>query len=127
MNMKFINSEDERWHQKYPRFPGVAKCVELLNSPKVNDSWLETVCGVLEEHAPDYGSELIEAARATTGTRAHCILLSILAEMKLPESISLFVDLLQSEDERARFWAMQGLRTLDTKEARRALWEAGCN
>jgi hypothetical protein len=113
-----------RWKRQHPKFPGVAKCVELLDR-NVQGSLVDIVCGELRENAASHSVELISAFRAEPGGRMRRILLSIICEARLPEALPVFVEHLQSEDESLRYWSEQGLRSLDTQESRKALWQAG--
>ena len=114
-----------RWKRQHPRFPGVAKCVELLGRRNVQGSLVDIICGELQANAAAHAAELIAAFRAEGAERVRRILLGIICEAKLHEALPLFVEHLRSEDDSLRYWSEQGLRTLDSPEARRALWEAG--
>jgi HEAT repeat protein len=114
--------EYSRWKRKYPRFPGVAKCVDLLARSNVRGSWVDIICGELLEAAAIHGAELIAAFRNEKDARVRSILLSIIAEAKLPEALSVLVETLRSEDETLRSYSERGLESLDTPEARNALW-----
>jgi HEAT repeat protein len=45
-------------------------------------------------------------------------------ETKRPDAVPVLAEYLTSEDESFRCWAVAGLQKIDTKEARRLLWEA---
>jgi hypothetical protein len=49
----------------------------------------------------------------------------IFCDASCPEACLLRVDYLRSDDERSRHWAVESSRCLDTREARKALCEAG--
>jgi HEAT repeat protein len=117
--------EYSRWKRNYPRFPGVAKCVELLHRRNVQGATVDIICLELVEHAAAHAAELIAAVREEQDQRVRWILLSVLCDAKLPAALPVFVEELQSDDERSRTWAERGLRELDTPESRRALWELG--
>jgi hypothetical protein len=121
----FTDPEYIRWKRKYPKFPGVAVCVELIGRRNVWGGRLEVVLRELQEHAREHGAELIDAFRAEKDAWVRCILLMILADQKVPEALPVFIEHLQSDDESLRHWAILGLRTLDTHDSRKALWEAG--
>jgi hypothetical protein len=114
-----------RWKRKYPKFPGVAKCVELLGRGNVQGGLLEIVLGELQDHAATHAAELIATFQAQKSTRVRCLLLMTFCDAKLPEAMPLFVEHLRSEEESLRHWSEEGLRALNTPEARKALWEAG--
>lgn len=121
----FEDPEYARWKRQHPKFPGVAKCVELLGRTNVRGSLVDILCSELQENAVHHAQELISAFRAERDARVRHILLGILCEAKLPEAFPLFVEQLRSDDEHLRHWATEGLRDLNTAEARKALWEAG--
>ena len=122
-----IDPEEVRWNRKYPRFPGVAKCVELLRSPKVHGAWVDIICLELEQHAHEFADELIAATRheIERDSQTGRILLVVVADSKLPEAFTLFEELLQSPDESLRPFGIDGLKQLDTKDARRLIWKYG--
>ncbi len=53
------------------------------------------------------------------------IILSIIADARLPEALPLLVEQLQAPDPWLRYWAVKGLELLDTLEARKELRESG--
>jgi hypothetical protein len=114
------------WKRQHPKFPGVAKCVELLGRRNVKGE-LEIICGELQENASSNGAELIAAFQAEPDEQVRRILLGIICEARLPEAVPLFVEHLRSEDEILRYWSELGLRSLNSPESRKALWEAGQN
>ena len=114
--------EEERWHKKYPNFPGVHKCVELLRSPNVTGTWIDTICMELQDHAADYFAELVEAIQSETDERVKILLLAALAEAGLPEAVPVLIESLRSSLEGLEYWAQFGLEKVGTKEARAALW-----
>lgn len=114
-----------RWKRQHPKFPGVARCVELLGRRNVRGSLVDVICGELQENASSHAAELIAAFQAERDERVRRILLGIICEVKLPEALPVLVEQLGSEDEGLQDWADEGLRLLNTYEARKALWEAG--
>ena len=79
----------------------------------------------LRPHAATYVEELISEFRV--GHHDHgmrCWLLELIGEARSPRAFALLVDQLNNADEALRSWAVRGLELLDTKDARRALWEA---
>ena len=54
-----------------------------------------------------------------------CWLLELIGEARSEKAFDLLCEQLQSSDERLRDWAIRGLRKLNTREARRALFDAG--
>src|SRR5262249_45916428 len=110
-----------RWKRQHPRFPGVAKCVEVLRRRNTRGSLVGVLCGELQDNAVTHSAELIAAFRAEPDERMRRILLGIIAEARLPAALPVFVEQLRSSDESCRHWAAEGLRMLDTYEARQAL------
>jgi hypothetical protein len=117
--------EYTRWKRKYPKFPGVAKCVELLGRGNVKGEMLEILLGDLKDNAATHAAELIAAFQAQKNERVRCLLLMTFCDAKLQEAMPLFVEHLRSEEECLRLWSERGLRALNTPEARKVLWEAG--
>jgi hypothetical protein len=114
-----------RWKRQHPKFPGVARCVGLLGRRNVQGSRVDIICAELQANSSSHGAELIVAFRAEPDLRVRRILLGMISEARLPEALPLFAEGLSSEDEILRYWSEQGLRSLDTPESRKALWEAG--
>jgi hypothetical protein len=99
-----------RWKHDHPKFPGVAKCVELLGRRNVQGSLLEIILGELQDNAATHAAELIAAFQAQKSARVRCLLLMTFCDAKLPEAMPLFVEHLRSEEERLRYWSEEGLR-----------------
>jgi hypothetical protein len=116
-----------RWKRRHPKFPGVPKCVELLRRRNVLGSRVDIICGELQDNACAHAAELIAAFRGEPDEHVRRILLGIICEAKLPEALPVLVESLRSEDDTLRYWSEEGLRSLDSHEARKALWEAGRN
>jgi hypothetical protein len=114
-----------RWKRQYRHFPGVAKCVELLRRRNVRGGLVDIVCHELHANATAHAAELIAAFRGECDDRVHRILLGIICEARLPEAFPLLVGYLRSDDEGLRYWAIEGLRRLDTPETRKVLSKAG--
>jgi hypothetical protein len=68
---------------------------------------------------------LVDAFKTEVDHGLKCWLLELLGLARDPRLTDLFISLLDDADERFRFWAERGLRDLDTKEARTALFAAG--
>ena len=100
-----IDPELERWNRKYPTFPGVDKCVELLGSRNVKGSWVDIICSLLEQHAAECFDDLLRAFRAERDPRVRRLLLYAIASAGSPEVIPFLTDCLQSEDHELRYLA----------------------
>lgn len=71
--------------------------------------------------------EIIAEFNSETDHGLKCWLLELLGNTHDQKTLPLFLKYLKSEDESFRYWAIEGLKALDCKEARRALYEAGIN
>lgn len=122
---KPIDPEEVRWNQTYPRFPGVAKCVELLHNRNVKGTWVDIICIEPLRHAPESADELIAATQDAIANAPDTakILLHVLSDAKLPQALPLFAELLVSSDTKFHSYARTGLQKLDSKDSRRLLWE----
>ncbi len=125
MKDSFVDPEYERWYRKYPSFPGVAKCVELLRCTNAKGAWIDIICQELQQHAETDAADLIDATGIAVEQNYSVtpILLQILGEAKIEDALPLFNELLETSHEYLRPYAIDGLKQLDTKEARRLLWQ----
>lgn len=80
---------------------------------------------ISSSHAHEHVGQLIDEFSHEADPGLRCWLLELLAEARNPNILSLFLEYLQSDESRLRMIAVHGLKQLNTKEARRALWEAG--
>ena len=108
-----------------PTSRGVAKCIELLRRRNVRGGLVDIICHELQANATTQAAELIAAFRCERDDRVRRILLGIICEASLPEALPLLMEYLRSDDEALRYWAVDGLRRLDTPETRKVLWKAG--
>jgi hypothetical protein len=76
-------------------------------------------------HAHEYTQQLMDEFSRETDPGLRRWLLELLAETKDPNAFALFLRYLYSDDRSLKTLAIRGLKHLNTKEARRALWEAG--
>lgn len=120
--------EEERYRRKFPVFPGVDKCVELLSRGSTRGGYLDAVMADLTEHAGEDWRAIAEHYRRAESERVRTLLLSALAEAAPAEAAAWFGAILRAPaaelSEGAWFWAAAGLLRIDTKEARRELWRA---
>ena len=114
-----------RWKRKHPRFPGVTKCIEMLRRPNVRGGLVDVVCHELQANATAHATELVAACRGECDDRVRRILLGIICEASLPQAFPLLMQYLRSDDAGLRYWAVEGLKRLNTAETRKALWKAG--
>ena len=123
MSKKQTDPDAERFYRNFPTFPGIAKCVELLKRRNVQGGYLEIVLYEIRIHAQEHLDELVTEIR-NNDTHIAALLLHELGRARLPEAEEFFIENLQSHDRDRRFWAIIGLKELDTKSARQALWRA---
>ncbi len=115
--------EARRWNRKYPTFPGVTTCLELLRQGNVRGSWRDIIYYLLLQHAAATVDELLTAyPDAEDSTKITII--SVLAEARLEATLPFLIEQLRSPLEQVRTWAIFGLKNLASKESRRALWDA---
>lgn len=113
-----------RYHRDYPKFPGVQTCVELLQRPNVRGAYLDALLFDLGAHLSECLAEVITAFYQAEAGRVRALLIGQIAEAKLAAAVPFLVENLQAPDESVRHWAIVGLSAINTKEARRALWQA---
>lgn len=104
-------------------FPGFQACMSLMR--KKDAQLQEEGFALLLPHAQEYLEQLIDEFSRETDPGLRCWLLELIARAKDPRAFPLFLTYLQSDVCSLKTWAVYGLELLDTKEARRALWEAG--
>ncbi len=90
------------------------------HSPQRQEDGFHTLLPAASEHLDELLEEF-QAERDDHGLR--CWLLELIGEARSNKGLPVLVDQLGSPDEALRGWAEHGLRLLDTKEARRILWE----
>jgi len=79
-------------------------------------------------HAAEYIDRLIdEFQRETEDHGLRCWLLELIGEARSEMALPVLVEQLYGDDESLRWWAIHGLRKLNTKRAREELWKARCN
>lgn len=79
--------------------------------------------GRLREIAGEHLDELIAEFTRETDHGLRCWLLELIAQARSPRAFDLLVAELRGDEESLRCWARRGLRLLDTKDARRVLWQ----
>jgi hypothetical protein len=104
------------------RFPGFAKCMELMR--KRNPHLQEEGFAMLRPHAHEYVDELIEEFGRETDWGLRGWILELLGDAKSPSAFPLFINILRGNEENLWSWAIRGLHKLNSKQARQALWEA---
>ena len=104
------------------KFPGFKKCMAMMNNrdPQLQENGFHW----LEPHAREHVYELMEAFHKEEKHGLRCWLLELIGSAKSTAAFELFAAQLRSDDERLRYWAIRGLKNLNTKEARTLLFEA---
>jgi len=107
------------------KFPGFKACMKMMRSrdPQVQEDGFHS----LLPHASEFVEQLIAEFYAEEKHGLRCWLLELLGESKSPQALPVLQENLYSSDESLKSWAIYGLKKLDTKEARRILWEAGAS
>lgn len=91
-----------------------------------HDPWIqEEGFHALQPHASEFVPELIAEFQAEEDHGLKCWLLELIGDAKSEAAFDLLVEQLTSEDESLRLWAVYGLKTLDSKAARRVLFDTG--
>jgi hypothetical protein len=108
---------------KKEQFPGFQECLRLMR--KRDPQLREEGFHLLLPHAHEHIQQLMELFAQETDSGLRCWLLELLAEAKDASAFPLFLEQLQSNEGSLKTMAIRGLKQLNTKEARRALWEAG--
>ncbi len=121
---KAIDPELARWNRTYPRFPGVRKCVDLLKKRSTSGTWLDIIEIELTAHASEHLEEMIASFHTEPDEWVRTMLLWPIADARLPQAFSFLLENLYSDNPYFRELAIRGLKLLDTRESRTALWDA---
>jgi len=108
---------------KRPRFPGFEQCLKMMRSS--NGSVSEDGFGWLAERAAEYLPQLIAAFWDDDNAATRPWLMELIGDANSPAALPFLLERLSDDDGSIRDWAVRGLRQLDTKESRTALWRAG--
>lgn len=120
-----IDPVEQRWYERFPRRPSINDCLAVLKEHNTRGYLLEIVCWELEEHAKDSPQEVIDLTRECTDSWQRHMLLGAIEIAQIPEAASLFADILEKGVPDERPYAIRGLKSLDTKEARTILYRMG--
>lgn len=108
---------------KKQKVPGFSACMKMMR--KHDAQIKEDGFHFLLPRAAEFCVELLREFQLETDHGLRCWLLELLGAAVDERALGLFVEQLHSEDESFRYWAILGLRKLDTYEARSALFDAG--
>ena len=105
------------------RFPGLAKCLAMMRNrdPQVQEDGFHA----LRPQAAKYVLELIAEFERESDPGLRRWLLELIGEARDPRAMAVLREELRSEDESLRTWAVIGLKAMGTKDARKALYDAG--
>lgn len=78
----------------------------------------------LRPYASEYVGELMQEFESEKSLGLQCWFLELIGDAKSEKSLAFLASQLRSPNERFRYWAIRGLRLLDTKESRTRLFEA---
>jgi hypothetical protein len=82
---------------------------------------------LLRPHAAQHLEELITAFHLEPGHGLRCWLLELIGEARSEQALPVLIEQLHNDDESLRHWAVRGIEQLDTKPARRQLYQARAN
>ncbi len=104
------------------KFPGFKKCMNIMRSriPQEQEDGFHYLSPRTHEHV----HELIEEFGKEDDPGVRCWILELVGDAKSPECFETLAQHLKSPDQSLRRWAIRGLKLLDTKSARRLLWDA---
>ncbi|MEZ6045593.1 MAG: HEAT repeat domain-containing protein [Planctomycetaceae bacterium] len=102
-------------------FPGFKKSLAMMRDrdPQIQEEGFQ----LLRPRAGEFVDEFIAEYLQEEDHGLQCWFLELIGEAQRPESLDFLASQIHSTDERIRFWAMWGLKKLDTKESRTRLWE----
>lgn len=107
---------------KKTRLPGFEECLRMMR--KHSKEIQEDGYHHLMTHAAEFVNQLMDQFQIEEDRGIRWWLLELIGEAKSPEAFPLLVECLRSDDQYLRQRAIWGLLKLDTKDARRVLWEA---
>lgn len=82
---------------------------------------------LLRGHAAEYIDELLAEFDREPDHGLRCWLLELIAEARSTRALPLLTEQLHNSDPALRDWARTGLHKLDTREARKALYQTRAN
>ncbi|GLV54322.1 hypothetical protein KDH_11700 [Dictyobacter sp. S3.2.2.5] len=105
------------------QLPGFQECLRLMRmrDPQMQEDGFH----LLRAQAHKYTQQLVNEVTRETNPGLRCWFLELLAEARDPGALPLFLEYLYSDETLLKTWAISGLKQINTKASRRALWEAG--
>jgi hypothetical protein len=103
-------------------FPGFQRCMWMMR--RHNPQTQEEGFGALRPRAREHVQELIHEFRTENDHGLRCWLLELIGDAESEDTFEILAEQLRGPDPAFRSWAILGLERLESKAARRLLWEA---
>jgi hypothetical protein len=103
-------------------FPGFEACLKMMRNRR-NPQEMEDGFSYLRERAAEFVPELMSEFGAELDSGLKCWLLELIGEARNAQSLELLIAQLDAPDESLREWAKVGLKELNTRESRKALFQ----
>jgi hypothetical protein len=113
-----IDPEYRRWGRKYPRFPGVAECVRLLQTRNVRGAWVDIIAYELSAHEETDLAELIEVFRTDASESTRRMALVAVAEARLPSAAPFLATVAREREPSLAPIAERGLSAIASVESK---------
>jgi hypothetical protein len=117
--------EHKRWGKRYPKFPGVAECMRLIESGQARGSWADIIAYELAENADSCLDELISVFHSNPSGDGPLYVMMALDIARPPAAVPFLAEVLAAGDPRFVPYAARALRGIDNRAARTALFNAG--
>jgi hypothetical protein len=104
------------------RFPGLKKCLAMMRNGH-DPQMAEDGFHWLRPRAAEYVDELIQELPDESDHGMRCWLLELVGEARAESALPTLLEQARGNDESLRNWAMRGLKNLNSKAARTAIWE----
>ncbi|HEX5106488.1 MAG TPA: hypothetical protein VFV87_21865 [Pirellulaceae bacterium] len=114
----------QEWGRTYPKFPGVAECARLIRAGKARGSMAEIIVHELAENAAECLPEMIATFRDDPDATVRLYVMMALDIARPPAAVGFLADVLREGDPRFTPYAKWALQGINTRESRRALWDA---
>lgn len=104
------------------RFPGLNECLAMMRS-RHDPQMAEDGFAWLHGRAGAFVDEFIVEFQREPEHGVRCWLLELIGAARSEKALPILIEQAKGADESLRNWAVRGLKNLDTKPARTALWE----
>ena len=119
-----VDPEYQRWGRTYRAFPGVDECARLILDRKATGAWADIIAFELAENAKEHLDEIIEMFHKHTSDDVALYMLMALELAALPASVDFLSDVLKDGNVKYMPYAKRALAVINTRESRRALFNA---